>query len=985
MTVINTNISSLNAQYSMTKLEKDLESSMLRLSTGLKVNSAADDAAGLAIVNRMESQIRGLQMAIKNANDGISMVATAEGSMEEISNMLQRMRELALQASNSVNNVQDREALNAEVSQLIVEIDRIANQTTFNDQAILNGSYAGQIQVGKDANQTVGFNVADVSAGSLGRTGLINSSLANVSASAEGTQATATVARLSFSGPDTYSFKVSGITVSGTLATATMTTDLRALATTINNNLTSANVTDVVAEAKNGLIELRNTAGDSIALTNFASVGNGTAQFDVVSGGGDSVHLNDTSVTQTSTTALGTEASSTGITLKLEASKAYSLNVNGASVSIATTDNDAAVKAKLVAALGSGYEVYASGDNASAALAAAGSGFTAGAAAHANAGEYIIFNNTAGKSINVTQFQGLGARAEGTAGVIRVAGGNTEAVLVDGTNQFTVARASATAIGEIDLSFTSTSSDYQLIIDGTAYLITGDDLAAGTAGAKLITDFNAAALAKTNDEAAAGLGSLGNTNGDGAPGGTGDGDLDAVNYTYEIVQNGSSINIKRGGTSGTAGDIVVKLVKDAAEVTALGANSDKVTGKLLSADNGGGAATAGTGVNTFDAVAAPTGRFYVNDDTTGAKVAASEVNLNETGAAVFQTQTATATKATLATSGNGSYNFKITDNTLTTALISTAVAGGSAAQMVADINAATTAAGMNTVASLDPNDSTSVILTNSDGKAIKLTTFSSPSAETILFSPSAGQGQASLLDDNSYLTSASASAAGLADTTSATMTFSGDDFVSFKIGDGVATATVRRVSTDSANAGVALKNEINSALIAAGIRDITVTATAAGGKTAISFTNTVGGKIDISQFQSDGSANATFSPASGQGAARILDDNGTTNASGLSVADIDISAVSSASSALEIIDNAIQQINDQRASLGAISNRLDHTISNLGNVVVNTKAAQSRILDADFSAETSNLTKVQILQQAATAMLAQANQSKQTVLALLQG
>ena len=976
MTVINTNTAAINAQYNLSKVQSAMDDAMSALSSGKRITSAADDAAGLSIVTRMESQVRGLNQAMRNAADGISMVDTAEGAMDEISNMLQRMRELALQASNSVNNAQDRAALDAEVDQLILEIDRIANETKFNDQVVLNGSYSGQIQAGSDAGQTINFQVSDVSAGSLGRTALTNTSLAIVTAKAEGTAATETVSRLSFSGPDTYSFKVSGISVSGTLSTVTMTTDMRNLASTINNNLTSAGVTNITAEAKNGVIELRNTQGDNIAVTNFTSTGNGTAQFDVIAGGGDSVHLNDAVAVQTSTTALGTESSSTGITLKLQDLKAYSFMINGASVDIAATDADAAIKTKLENALGSGYEVYASGTLASAALGAAGTGFTAGVAAHANNDEYIIFNNTAGKAINITQFQGLGARAAGTEGTIRAAGNGTEALLIDGTNQFTVADATAGNATEIDLEFNSTSSDYQMIIDGQAVLITGDDLSAGTAAAKLIADLNS--LGASSGFVVGGLSSLGNTS-DAAADGTGDfGDTSITSINYEIVQNGSSINIKKKGGDG---DINAKIVVDAAEVGA--ASNDLITGESVSAN--APALVVGTGVAAFEAVAAPTGSFYVNDDTTGAKVAASVVNLNETGAAVFQTQSATATKATLATSGNGTYNFKITDNTNTTGLITTAVAGGSAAQMVADINAATTAAGINTVASLDPNDSTAVILTNSDGKAVKLTTFSSPSSETILFSPSAGQGQAIKLDDNSYVAAATASAAGLADATSATMTFSGDDFTSFKVSDGVATGTVRRVSTDSANAGLALQTEVRSALTAAGITDITVSATSAAGKTTLTFTNSKGGAIDISNFQTDGSQNATFSPASGQGAAKILDDNGTTNASGLSVADIDITAVSGASSALEIIDNALQQINDERANLGAISNRLDHTISNLGNIVVNTEAAQSRIEDADFAAETGNLTKAQILSQAATAMLAQANASKQSVLSLLQG
>ena len=127
MTAINTNTASLNAQYFLAKANKEMESSMAKLSSGQKVNNAADDAAGLAIAGRMTSQIKGLNMAIKNANDTVALAQTAEGAMEEVTNMLQRMRELAVQASNGTMNDSDRKSLDAEVQALKTEIDRVSN------------------------------------------------------------------------------------------------------------------------------------------------------------------------------------------------------------------------------------------------------------------------------------------------------------------------------------------------------------------------------------------------------------------------------------------------------------------------------------------------------------------------------------------------------------------------------------------------------------------------------------------------------------------------------------------------------------------------------------------------------------------------------------------------------------------------------------------------------------------------------------------
>lgn len=169
MSVINTNIKSLVAQDSLTKVNRDLSTRMERLSTGLRINSAKDDAAGLAIGSRMEAQSRGLTMAIKNANDGISLMQTAEGAMDEVSNILQRMRELAVQSVNGTNNDSDRKALNDEVSQLKQEIQRIATTTEFNNQKILDGSFKDKkLQIGDKGYQTMDVGIASVQLKDLG-------------------------------------------------------------------------------------------------------------------------------------------------------------------------------------------------------------------------------------------------------------------------------------------------------------------------------------------------------------------------------------------------------------------------------------------------------------------------------------------------------------------------------------------------------------------------------------------------------------------------------------------------------------------------------------------------------------------------------------------------------------------------------------------------------------------------------------------------
>ena len=169
MTVINTNVKSLVAQDAIMKNNRSLSISMQRLSTGSRINSAKDDAAGLAISTRMDSQVRGLNMAIRNANDGVSLMQTAEGAMDEVTNILQRMRELSVQSANGTNNDSDRVALNDEVKQLKAEIDRIASTTEFNNQKILDGSFKGkQLQIGDKAYQTMAVAIDSVATKDLG-------------------------------------------------------------------------------------------------------------------------------------------------------------------------------------------------------------------------------------------------------------------------------------------------------------------------------------------------------------------------------------------------------------------------------------------------------------------------------------------------------------------------------------------------------------------------------------------------------------------------------------------------------------------------------------------------------------------------------------------------------------------------------------------------------------------------------------------------
>ena len=167
--VINTNVSSLNSQRQLVRSGHDLDQAMERLSSGKRVNNAADDAAGLAIANRMTSQILGLNQAIRNANDGVSLIQTAEGALDETTNILQRIRELSIQSANGIYSDADRGTLDAEVQQLKSELDRIAESTTFNGQALLDGSLDKvTLQVGSNEEDIVPLEIAGFSSASIG-------------------------------------------------------------------------------------------------------------------------------------------------------------------------------------------------------------------------------------------------------------------------------------------------------------------------------------------------------------------------------------------------------------------------------------------------------------------------------------------------------------------------------------------------------------------------------------------------------------------------------------------------------------------------------------------------------------------------------------------------------------------------------------------------------------------------------------------------
>jgi flagellin len=221
---VNTNVSSLNAQRQLQNSGNSLDVSFKRLSSGFRINSAADDAAGLQIADRLTSQIQGLEQGNRNANDGISLAQTAEGAMDEVTSMFQRMRTLAQQAANGSNTDEDRLAIQEEMRSLSSEVNRIAADTTFGGQNLLDGSYSANFQVGADAVQTISFSMQTVGATTnslVANGGFTLSGIAGVASGVTGASLSATAGTISTtvgSGADQTSFAgvftASGISVS---------------------------------------------------------------------------------------------------------------------------------------------------------------------------------------------------------------------------------------------------------------------------------------------------------------------------------------------------------------------------------------------------------------------------------------------------------------------------------------------------------------------------------------------------------------------------------------------------------------------------------------------------------------------------------------------------------------------------------------------------------------------------------------------------
>jgi len=499
--MINTNLISLNAQQNLSTNQASLATSIQRLSSGLRINSAKDDAAGLAIAARMTSQVNGLTQAARNANDGISMAQTAEGGLGTITDLLQRMRTLAVQAANSTNSASDRASLQAEVSQDQQEVNRVANTTQFNGLNVLDGTLNNaQFQVGANANQTISFSIGNAQATALGNN-TVGANAATAATTLTQAHASATTGTV-----DANVFLAQALTIQGNGTTVTIP----------NTTLTKGSSGYAVAQAVNaasGSTGVTATATTTATLGGFAagSVSLVIQGAPTAAGAANPVTVSATLATatdvgglaaainaQTGATGITATANLTAGTISLNQGQGYDIGVDNLTAQAAitvtgTTSAGAAGTAVTLAATGAAGDTATVGAavkfNGPSAFTVSSSVATSGIFDTANAAVGSTLASVA--SIDVTSL---------TAGL--PTGANNAIAIIDAA--LTNVNASRGSLGALQNRFTSTISNLQTTSENVTAArsrVQDADFAAETANlsrGQILSQAGTAMLAQAN-------------------------------------------------------------------------------------------------------------------------------------------------------------------------------------------------------------------------------------------------------------------------------------------------------------------------------------------------------------------------------------------------------------------------------------------------------------------------------------------------------
>jgi flagellin len=1022
---VNTNISGLTAQNALIRSKNEMDEAMERLATGMRINSGGDDASGLSISTRMESQIRAIEASVKNAADGISLVQTAEGALNEITHMLQRMRELAVQASSGIPNAQDRLALDAEVQSLKEEIDRIAGNTIFNDNILFDGSFRTVVQTGPRVHEFVDVTIPNLTTDALGSLTKTATTRAVTNAIFDGKIAQPTVTQLTFDGSDTYRFaltveipkepggdvyeytyNISGVVASGSAVDIAkdINEQLRSIPLKSSEVAVGTATTSPVATAADAIrVTLQ---GNAITLQNMygGDIRVDAGQFDKATGQVDNTGVNqmaDASSRIRFTSVKGGESSTNVVLGSDPFAKTTLTNIGGSGTSVTSAEDTtpSALKFQFVNQSASTHSVVAaisSGDTVALTLV------------DELGGETLIFTD---------QVNGL----SGTAGIVSalnnalIASGadQTYAITADASNpggfvitredgiDFTLKLGGSDGQGNaLTSSFANTNSE----ISGSLGLrLTPVDLA--TTGVSFKTADDDITIRFASDAA----GSFGASPVLGQSDGfsirlTDTSDGQVHNLTIAGLVNGSASTVAAALTTAIQNAGISDQYQVVAEAGDFASSGITITHKL--GDSFKLEFTDLTGVSNASTLVIHEKLDDLNFDAT-----VDEALFSTNGVVDGSPTTVVTPQASvmfLDPLGHDTYKFKFASDAAGTTKTSeiTVRYDGSASSLdkfASYVNTYinTLQAPANSGVTYDFDvavEGGRIKITENNGNGFTITDFVSDGAGKVVASVPNGQGangvNAVVLDDTVFettavtktITDAQGADVGLVDPTEITLDFNGNDTYAFRISDGSATAVInpfKYTGGDVPNSQGEIVSAINVALKTAGL-DGVMKAEQVANSDKVKITHVLGNRVTIEGFDSLDAGTILVEGTSGAtGVATYLDDD--TGATGKVIANVSIDTASDAQDALDVISRALEDINMQRAQFGAIENRLEYTINNLSNIAMNTAAAKSRIEDADYAKESAKLAKTQVLQQAGTAILAQANMTSQQVLQLLNG
>ena len=906
MNSINTNMGALTAQKNMHAQNNELSQAMTRLSSGLRINSAADDAAGSAIASKMEAQVRSLDVAIRNSYDAISMTQTAEGALGEMENILQRVRELSVQASNSTLSDNDRTQIQAEVDTLIAEVDNIASKTHFNNVKLLDGS-----------NSSVTFQIG------INESDALNVALDKSDSTALGLAGSKGVAKLTSERVEKLSYTTNTI-----LAADVKINGFNALSSTFNSDLSSATVNTAksYADAINANTGVHGAEAD--AFNSLSSKAVGTFAMD-----GD-ISINSSTVANaasyTDLVSKINEAVS-GVVATLNSDNSITLtNTDGDDIIIANGSSGTAASVGFTVGTYTGFVSLQNLDGSQATIEAgsATNGYTNGTGFIADVA-----------SFGFNEFSKPGVLETNTVSGTAVAANEIKIndVLIDESVSGSAAHVAAAINAKTAEHGVTANAENKVVLDldfearpssATAFKVngTGVDLRSANNIADFVTSFNSAVIGDLRASANSN-GTVDLTSASGVDIVVSNTDNDFVIGATDI--HGTAINTGLGNGTFDHDGIV------AAHTNSAAATLDLTGGTLYNqVINGQIAITQQTTQDYSGVTFTITGKDASGNTVTEAITGANSTVDDDVvrGSTTFHTVTKIAASAAMTYAYDIGVHSTKSDEFDVNGLLAAA---------------SITQAGDITLdgALKDSNLNNSIITftnsTDKSGGAVTYTVtgtdaFGATITETISYNSANTQGTPEVTIHGTQAFHTVTNIHADAVSTSAV------EIGTMQVGDVVSAKGIMELTTEKGN-------------------PIKVEAVAEDHTTL----NTSGGDTDTIMKKLGIQAQGQAFEVAGTG--------------------VDVASLSGASASLALIDKAIDKLSLFRSSFGAVENRIDASINNLTTLKVNTQAAQSRIEDADFAAETSKMTKAQILSQAATSMLAQANASKQNLLALLQG